>query len=158
MTREEAVPGVLGDDANRQRERRIGAGAAVLHEQLAPGEVREQIALEQRRNCAGSIGRLTLPHATRRAVAAVRTMNLSFGERPVCGAGAADERPVGGDHAFAAPDRLLVEHGRRRFQWTRAGLDPVGAKIAAGERLDAGRCGGLGCHRARPRPRAEARC
>jgi hypothetical protein len=37
-------------------------------------------------NFSGAIGRLTLPHPTFASLEASLTMNLSFGERPVCGA------------------------------------------------------------------------
>ena len=37
-------------------------------------------------------------------------------------AGAADERPFGGNHAFAASDRLLVQRGRRQIPAARASV------------------------------------
>ena len=44
--------------------------------------------------CSAEIGWLTLPQSTSRSVDGSRTMNLSFGERPVCGAVTATNGPM----------------------------------------------------------------
>ena len=54
---EQAVPGLLGDDPHRQPVARVGAGVAVLHEQLAALDVVQQPLVQRvelpRRRSAG---------------------------------------------------------------------------------------------------------
>ena len=47
VARKQAVPGVLGDDANRQAILRIGTGVALLHEQLAAGQRLDDVVVER---------------------------------------------------------------------------------------------------------------
>ena len=84
VPREQAVPGLLGDDADRQPVARVGAGVAVLHEELAALDVVEQPLVQ--RVEVPRLDRpvdLAPPDACPRSTARW-TMNLSFGERPVC--------------------------------------------------------------------------
>ena len=61
-------------------------------------------------------------------------MNLSFGDRPVCCAGPADQRSVGGDQPFAAPDGLFVKRRRGQIPEDARGGDTLGVQRA--QRLD----------------------
>ncbi len=113
VAREQAVPGVLGDDPHRQPVARVGAGVAVLHEESATLHVVEQ-ALPQR----VEMMRLERPIdlAPPDLVGARRLADDELVVRGSAGVltGPADERSVDGDRPFPALDRFLVQ--RRNIQ------------------------------------------
>ena len=85
VAREQAVPGVLGDDADRQAVLRVGADEEVLDEQSSlPCSGRPACAGAGASNCFG-IERLVdgAPPDVVARLDGSRTMNLSLGERPV---------------------------------------------------------------------------
>ena len=108
------VPGVFGDDADRQAMRRIGAGVAILDEQLAALDVGEQVApqrLELRR-----IDRPVdaAPRDARGGVAGLDD-ELVVRRAPGMRARPARQRPAVGDQAVLTPHGLFVEFGRRQI-------------------------------------------
>ena len=62
---------------------RVGAADQILHEQVLVGRMREEIG-EQRVEMRRRHRACCCPTRRCGSVAASRTMNLSFGERPVC--------------------------------------------------------------------------
>ena len=101
----------------------IGAGEAVLDEQLRALRARRGCRGAAASNCAGSIGRLTAPQAMSRLARRLADEELVVRRAAGVLPGPADQRPVGGDHAFAAPDGLFVERGADRFQRARSRLE-----------------------------------
>ena len=119
VPREEAVPRLLGDDANGSRYAGIGAGPAVLDEEFLAAQVREHAALEavERRGVDRPV------HLAPRDVLLARGLaddELVVGRTAGVLPGAADERTVGGDHALTPLDRFLVQRAARQDSNARA--------------------------------------
>ena len=103
-------------DAHADAVRGIGAGERVddvEHRLHARGSA--TTLSRSPSNFSSSSGWLTSPHQMRSSEPGSRTMNLSFGERPVCMPGVDDERPALGEHALLARERVRVQHRRRRI-------------------------------------------
>ena len=110
VAREQAVPGVLGDDADGEPVAAVGAGVTVLHEQLGAAQRRQQVlvqaveVLDRHRPVRAAPGDVLLARrfpddelVVRRAAGVVT--------------GSADQRAFSGHEPFAAADGLLVQHG-----------------------------------------------
>ena len=112
VARKQAVPGAVADHPHRQPVGRIGAGIEVLHEQLAPLQIGEHALVQ----AGEALGRhrlvdLAPPHR----VFGSGLLDDVFVARGAPGIGAGIDRKAAaeGELAFAAPDRVLVEHRRR---------------------------------------------
>ena len=108
VPREERVPGLLGDDPDRQPVVGVGAAEAVLHEEVAPLEVALQPA-EELVELLGAKGRLYAPHQMFPSESGSRTTNLSFAARAVCLPVSTTIGPACAIRASPAEDDLLVE-------------------------------------------------
>src|SRR3954447_12987252 len=88
-------------------------------------------------NRHGSSGRLTFPHAISASLVGSRTMNLSFGDRPVC----CPVRHASGPSAAMTPlvstHRLLVEHSRGQVPAHPIGLDAFPLQTTRAIKLNA---------------------
>ena len=108
VPREEAVPGVLGDDPHRHPVVRVGADVAVLHEQVAP----LQEALQAREQLVELVGRerpVVLAPPDVRLGGRLAHDELVVGRPRGVLAGVHDDGAVAGDRAFPAEDDLLVQ-------------------------------------------------
>ena len=111
VTREQAVPGVLGDDADGEPVAAVGAGVTVLHEQLGAAQRRQHVlvqaveVLDRHRPVRAAPGDVML---------ARRFPDDELVVRRAAGVmtGSADQRAFSGQQPFATADGLLVEHGR----------------------------------------------
>ena len=126
VLREQAVPGLLGDDPDGQPVPRIRARVAILHEQLASLDVVEHPAMER-------VEELRLDGPVHLAPPdLVLARGFADDELVVRGtagvlAGPADERTVGRDQRFPAANGLLVERRHAEIPvHPRDVPDPVG--------------------------------
>ena len=67
---------------------------------------------------SGAYGWLTLPQSMSSSDAGSRTTNLSFGERPVCGAVTATNGPMSANSPSPRRAAACISSGATRFQWT----------------------------------------
>ncbi len=124
MTREQAVPRLLGHDAHRQPVRRVGARVAVLDEDFLAAQIGEHAALE-----AVECRRIDRAvHLAPRDVLLARGFlddELVVGRAAGVLAGAADDRPISRNLSFTPPHDFLVERrGSEAPVHARAALDP----------------------------------
>ncbi len=108
VPREQAVPRLLGDDADRQPVRRVGARPAVLDEELLAPQVGQHAPLEpvERRGVDRPID--LAPRDVLLARGFLDDELVVGGSTGVL-ARRAHQRALGRDHAFAAPDDFLVQ-------------------------------------------------
>jgi len=118
---EQGVPGLLGDDPDRQPVLRVGAGKTVLHEQVAALHVGAHPFVERVEQCRVE-GPIDL--APSDVVVAGRLVDDEFlvgGPTGVMSGLDRDGAEVG-NQAFAALDDLLVEHRCRRRPVDQVGI------------------------------------
>ena len=110
---EEVLPRELVDEADRQAVARIGAGVEILHEQLALGEMGQDIRFEGRELLR--VDRLV--HVSPGHVAFARRLahdELVVRRSARVRAGLAHDRPVGRQLSLAAADGVLVQWWGRK--------------------------------------------